>query len=118
MTTTPAASPATRHPLDPDPVRSTKSRAVFALGLMALLTGPAVGGIVPATVAMLLARQARREAYASGGYLTGAAWLRRGERLAWAGMVLAATAVVVATVIGVVQWADGSVGQDFAPGVD
>ncbi|GAB3963825.1 hypothetical protein GCM10027615_05120 [Plantactinospora veratri] len=118
MTTMPTAGPATRHPLDPDPVRSTKSRAVFVLGLVALLTGPMVGGIVPATVAMLLARQARREAYASGGYLTGAAWLRRGERLAWAGLVLAATAVVTATVIGVVRWADGSVGQDFAPGVD
>ena len=45
---------------------------------------------MPATVALLLARQARREAYAVGGYLTGAAWVRRGERLAWAGSALAA----------------------------
>ncbi|MFY1673338.1 hypothetical protein ACN27G_25785 [Plantactinospora sp. WMMB334] len=118
MTTTPVAGPAGRHPLDPDPVRSTKARAVFALGLVALLTGPLVGGVVPATVAMLLARQARREAYASGGYLTGAAWLDRGEWMAWAAVVLAATAAVVVTVIGVVTLADGSVGRDFAPGVD
>ena len=112
------ADRALRHPLDPDAVRATKSRAVFALGLVALLTGPFVGGIVPATVALLLARQARREAYASGGYLTGAAWLRRGERLAWAGIVLVAAALVVATVIGVISLAGSPTGQDFAPGVD
>ncbi|ROT34416.1 hypothetical protein [Micromonospora sp. HM5-17] len=113
-----ASGPALRHPLDPDPVRSTKSRAVFALGLVALLTGPFVGGVVPATVAMLLVRQARREAYASGGYLTGAAWLRCGERLAWAGLVLALTTLVVVTVIGVLNLAEAPTGQDFAPGVD
>jgi hypothetical protein len=112
------AVPAMRHPLDPDPLRSTKSRTVFALGLVAMLTGVFVGGIIPATIALLLARQARREAYASGGYLTGAAWLGRGERLAWVGIVLAATAVVAATVIGVINMADASVGRDFAPGVD
>lgn len=71
--------PLLRHPLDPDPVRSTKARAVFALGLVAALTGVFLGGIVPATVALLLARQARREAYASAGYLTGSALLRRGS---------------------------------------
>lgn len=107
-----------RHPLDPDPVRSSKSRMVFALGLVAMLTGLFVGGIIPATVALSLARQARWDAYASGGYLTGAALIRRGERLAWAGIALAATAVVAATVIGVINLADSSVGQDFAPGVD
>jgi hypothetical protein len=112
------AVPTMRHPLDPDPVRSTKSRTVFALGLAAMLTGLFVGGIVPATVALMLARQARREAYASGGYLTGAAWLRRGEQLAWTGIALAATALVVASVIGVVDLANSSVGRDFAPGVD
>lgn len=112
------AGPALRHPRDPDPVRSTKSRAVFVLGLVALLTGPLVGGIVPATITMLLAREARREAYASGGYLTGAAWLRRGERLAWAGFVLALTTLVALAVIGVLHLADTPVGQDFAPGID
>jgi len=107
-----------RHPLDPEPVRATKSRAVFALGLIALLTGPVVGGLVPATVALLLARDARREAYAAGGFLTGGIWIRRGERLAWAGLVLAATALVVATIIGVFQLANAPAGQDFSPTVD
>jgi hypothetical protein len=107
-----------RHPLDPDPVRSTKSRAVFALGMVALLTGPFVGGLVPATLALVLARQARREAYAARGFLTGGAWLRRGERLAWVGIVLAATALVAAAVIGLLQLAQDPAGQNFDPNID
>ena len=107
-----------RHPLDPDPVRATKARAVFALGLMGALTGLFIGGVVPATVALQLARQARREAYASGGFLTGAAWLRRGESLAWAGLVLVAVSVVVAVVVGVIRLAEAPYGHDFAPNMD
>jgi hypothetical protein len=119
MTVPVTADPSSRrHPLDPDPVRSTKAYAVFALGLVSALTGLFVGGLVPATVAMLLARQARREAYASGGYLTGSLWVRRGERLAWLGVVLAATAVVAALVIGVIRLAGSPAGHDFAPSID
>lgn len=91
---------------------------MFGLGLLAVVTGVVVGGVVPATVALLLARQARREAYASGGYLTGSLWIRRGERLAWIGIMLCVATVVIATVIGILNSA-GSVGvQDFGPGVD
>ncbi|WP_341717658.1 hypothetical protein QQG74_28090 [Micromonospora sp. FIMYZ51] len=107
-----------RHPLDPDPVRATKARAVFALGLMGALTGLFIGGVVPATVALQLSRQARREAYASGGFLTGAAWLRRGESLAWTGLVLAAVTVVAAIVVGVIRLAEVPYGHDFAPNID
>lgn len=114
----PGTVPALRHPLDPDPVRSTKARTVFALGLVALLTGPLVGGLVPATVALTLAGQARREAYASQGFLTGSAWLDRGERLAWTGIVFAAATLVVALIAGVVTFATAPGGQDFAPGVN
>ena len=32
-----------RHPLDPDPVRSSKAVAVLILGVVSLLTGPMVG---------------------------------------------------------------------------
>ncbi|MFC0526494.1 hypothetical protein [Phytohabitans kaempferiae] len=112
---TPAAL---RHPLDPEPVRSTKAGTVFALGLVALLTGPFVGGLVPASIAIVLAGQARREAYQSGGYLTGAAWLRRGERLAWLGVAVATTSLVIAVVIGILDFASSPAGQDFGPGVD
>ena len=122
MTTAPGPVPVAqqglRHPLDPDPARATKARAVFALGLLGALTGLFVGGVVPATVALLLARQARREAYASGGFLTGGAWLRRGERLAWTGLVLAAVSVVAAVVIGVVRLAGAPFGHDYPPNMD
>ncbi|MFC7545021.1 hypothetical protein [Plantactinospora sp. GCM10030261] len=106
-----------RHPLDPDPVRSTKARTVLALGLVAALTGLFVGGVVPATLALVLSRQARRQAYAAGGYLTGGALLRRGERLAWIGILLAITTVVIGLIIGILRFA-GPAGHDFAPTVD
>ncbi|HEX6969258.1 MAG TPA: hypothetical protein VF174_10660 [Micromonosporaceae bacterium] len=119
QTTPPLWQPAAlRHPLDPDPVRSSKARAVFVLGLVAAVTGPCVGGVVPATVAMLLARQARREAVASGGYLTGAALIRRGELLAGIGLLLAASVTVAAVVIGVIRMVGAGVGHDFAPNFD
>jgi (hydroxyamino)benzene mutase len=111
--TLPAAAVPTRHPLDPDPTPSSKARAVFVLGLMAFVTGAFVGGMIPATVALLLARQVRREAYAAGGYLTGSAWVRRGERLAWAGIVLALTTLVVAVIAGLLHVAGSPNGADF-----
>ena len=104
--------------MDPDPEPSTKARAVFALGLVALLTGAFVGGVIPATLALLLARQASRQAYAAGGYLTGSAWIRRGRRLAWAGIVLALTALVVATIAGLLHLAGSPSGSHFAPGTN
>lgn len=73
---------------------------------------------MPSTIALTLARQARREAYASGGFLTGGDRLRRGERLAWTGLVLSAAAVVVALVIGVLRLAGTPFGHDYAPNID
>jgi hydroxylaminobenzene mutase len=108
----------TRHPMDPDPEPSTKARAVFALGLMGLLTGPLVGGVIPATIALLLGRQAARQAYQSQGYLTGSAWIRRGRKLAWAGLVLALTSLVIASIAGLLHLAGTPSGPDFAPGTD
>ena len=99
--------------MDPEPAPSSKARAVFALGVVAFLTGALIGGVIPATIALLLARQVRREAYAAGGYLTGSAWVRRGQRLAWAGIVLALTALVVASIVGLLHLAATPGGQDF-----
>ena len=103
--------------MDPDPEPATKARAVFALGLMGFLLGVFVGGVIPATIALLLARQAARQAYAAGGYLTGSKWIRRGRQLAWAGIVLALATLVVAAIAGLLHLA-GSSGADFAPGTD
>jgi (hydroxyamino)benzene mutase len=107
-----------RHPLDPQPVPSTKARAVVVLGTVAVLTGPVVAGVVPATVGLLLAREARREAYAAGGFLTGGASIRRGEQLAWVALALAVTAVVVAVIIGLLDWAGTPAGQDYNSNVN
>jgi len=108
----------TRHPMDPDPAPSSKARAIFALGLVGFLTGALVGGVIPATVALLMARQAAREAYAAKGYLTGSAWIRRGRRLAWAGLVLAIATLVVAVIAGLLHLAAAPAGTDFSPGTN
>jgi hypothetical protein len=91
---------------------------VLALGIVGMLTGFFLGGLVPATLALLLARQARAERIASAGYLTGARPLRVGVALAWVGIVLAATAVVLASIIGLLHMAESRGGPDFAPNVN
>jgi hypothetical protein len=117
--TVPLASPvAARHPLDPDPVPSTKATAVFVLGVLALLTGPLVGGLVPALVALGLARQARADLVAACGYLTGNDQLRRGEVLAVIGAGLAALMLVVAALAAILAAADGPVPHDFPDTMD
>jgi len=110
--TTSALPAGGRHPLDPDPVRSTRAAAVLALGVAAVVTGPFLGGIVPATVGLTLARQAQSDLAAGRGYLTGGRQVRAGIVLAWVGIALAVTALVVASVIGLFQLA-GAGGQDF-----
>jgi hypothetical protein len=112
----PVAEPSRRHPLDPDPVASTKAGAVLALGVVAVLTGVAVGGLVPATVALVLARQARADMRSAGGFLLGSRRVRVGVALAWTGIVLAATTLVVALVIGLLHFA--GYGRDYAPTVN
>lgn len=107
-----------RHPDDPEPVPATKARAVWLLGVVAVLTGPLLGGVVPGTLALLLAREFRRDAHRAGGFLTGAARVRQGERLAWAGILLAAAAVTVAVIVGMFQLAEGPTGTHFPANVD
>ncbi len=106
-----------RHPLDPDPVRSSKAVAVLALGIAAAVTGPLVGGLVPATLGLVLARQARAEFSASHGFLLGGRRLRLGVRLSWVGVVLAIVSVVVAGIVGLLALA-GPAGKDFAPNLN
>ncbi|MGK5680756.1 hypothetical protein [Actinoplanes sp. URMC 104] len=103
--------------MDPDPGPSSKARAVFALGLVGFLTGAFIGGVIPATIALLVARQAARQAYEAQGFLTGSAWIRRGRRLAWAGIVLALTSLVIASIAGLLHLA-APPGSQFAPGTD
>jgi (hydroxyamino)benzene mutase len=112
-----ALSELPRHPLDPDPVRSSKATAVLALGVVAALTGALVGGLVPAAVALLLAREARGDILAAKGFLVGTRRLRAGVALAWLGIVLAAGALVTASIIGLLHMARPG-GTDFRPTVN
>ena len=96
-----------RHPLDPEPVRSTKAATVLVLGLLAVLTGPVAGGLVPATLGLLLSREARAELAQARGYLTGARQLRAGEVLCWVGLGLGALAVVGTIVALLIAYANG-----------
>jgi hypothetical protein len=115
----PAPPVTVRHPLDPDPARSSKAGAVLALGIMAAVTGFFVGGLIPATLALLMARDSRREMIAARGYLTGGRRLRVGTTLAWVGIVLAATAIVLAAIVGLLHMAGGSGGgRNFGPNVN
>jgi (hydroxyamino)benzene mutase len=115
-TAAPVAQPPRRHPLDPDPVASTKAGAVLALGVAAVLTGLAVGGLVPATIALIMARETRRDLRRAGGYLLGGRRVRTGVVLAWTGVVLAATTLVIAIIIGLLHFA--GYGRDYAPTVN
>ena len=101
-----------RHPQDPDPVRSTKAAAVLALGVAALVTGPVIGGLVPATIGLALAREARGDLIAARGYLTGSRKLRAGRMLALIGLGLAVAALVTATVLLLITMANGAA-HDF-----
>src|SRR5690349_6620540 len=105
MTVLPLAEPPRRHPLDPDPVPSTKAGAILALGVVAALTGIAVGGLIPATLALVMAREVRAELRGAGGFLLGGRRVRVGVALAWAGIVLAATTLVVTVIIGLLHFA-------------
>jgi hypothetical protein len=107
---------ARRHPLDPDPLPASKAGAVLALGVVASITGIFVGGLVPATIALLLAREARQDMRDAGGFLTGGRRIRTGVTLAWVGVVLATVTLVVATIFGLLTLAAGS--HDFAPTVN
>ena len=110
---------AARHPQDPEVVPSTKANAVFALGIVAAVTGAFVGGVLPATIALMLAGQAKDDLRAARGYLSGAQRLRWGVRLAWLGIVLALAALVTAAIIGLLHLAaTRGTGSNFAPGTD
>jgi (hydroxyamino)benzene mutase len=105
-----------RHPQDPEPVRSTKAYAVLVLGAVAAITGFFIGGLIPATVALLLARQARPEMVAARGYLTGGRALRVGVGLSWLGIALAAAAAVILSIVGLLHLSTGT--PRFGPGVN
>jgi hypothetical protein len=115
-TVVPVTQPPRRHPLDPDPVPSSKAGAVLALGIVAALTGVMIGGVVPATVALVLAREVRGDLRTASGFLIGNRRLRTGVRLAWTGIILAMATLVLASIFGLLHFA--AYGRDYAPTVN
>lgn len=107
-----------RHPLDPDPVRSTKALAVLWLGALGLVFSPVVAGVVPAVFALVLGRSTEAEMRASAGFLTGTAPLRLGVRLARAALLVAVAVVVIGVVVALFRSGGGSTGVQYGPDVN
>ena len=90
---------------------------MLGLGVTALLTGVLLGGVIPAILALMLARQSRRDLIAADGFLLGAKRLRTGVRLAWSGIVLALVTLTIGAIAGLLTVARQQ-GVDFAPTVN
>ncbi|GIH04278.1 hypothetical protein Rhe02_23450 [Rhizocola hellebori] len=105
-----------RHPDDPDIAPNSKAAAAFCLGVLGAATGIMLGGLIPATVALVLARQARADIDAGAGWQTGHRQLKWAHRLAWTGIALAFVAISTLVIVRLLQGAVGE--QDFPPTVD
>lgn len=92
-----------RHPLDPDPVPSTKAMAVQWLGILALALSPVLAGVVPAALALLMARETTAQMRASEGFLTGVRALHIGVRLARMALLVVVAVLVVAVVVALLR---------------
>ena len=108
-----------RHPLDPDPVPSTKAVAVQWLGILALVLSPVLAGAVPAALALLMARETTAQMRASEGFLTGVRALHLGVRLARLALLVAVAVVVVGVVIALLRTGGGGAGTvHYGPDVN
>ena len=105
-----------RHPDDPDIAPNSKAAAAVCLGVLGAATGLMLGGLIPATVALLLARQARADIDAGAGWHTGHRQLRWAHRLAWTGITLAFVAISTLVMVRLLQNVGGE--RDFPPTVD
>jgi hypothetical protein len=99
-----------RHPLDPDVRTSTKAGAVLFLGVTSVLMMMCVGGVVPAILAVVIARTARAEIDASHGFLRGEKMLRAGVILSWLAIIVSTIVLVTAVVYALVVF-----GADTGP---
>lgn len=114
-----AVAAAARHPADPEPVPSTKAAAAYALSLVALLTAPFVGGVIPAVMALRMSGQADADIAASDGFLLGAARSRRAAKLARISLGITGTVLLLLVVWLVFKLAiAGPQPQDVDPNVN
>jgi (hydroxyamino)benzene mutase len=106
-----------RHPDDPEPVESTKIVAARMLAGVAVALSPFVGGVVPALIALMLARQAEADIRASEGFLLGASRLPLIRRLAWTAVGIASAVVVAALLVWVITLAREAGGPSYGGAV-
>jgi hydroxylaminobenzene mutase len=106
-----------RHPDDPDPVESTKVVGALTLAVLGVMFSPFVGGVIPAVLALVLARQAEADIRESEGFLLGAGRLGLIRRLAWTALGVAAAVVVVLLLVWVVALARSAGESSFEGGV-
>jgi hydroxylaminobenzene mutase len=114
----PGAGPAPWGYLAPVAARPRPSSAAgwsLALGIVGALTAPLLGGIVPGTLAVVLAAAARREIVESEGWLTGTGRLAAGRVLGWIAIWVAITMAVAMLTQWLVGLGDAAV-QPTYPG--
>ncbi|GAA2292457.1 hypothetical protein GCM10009853_055400 [Glycomyces scopariae] len=97
-----------RHPDDPEPVESTKVVAARMLAGVGAALSVFVGGVIPAVIALMLARQAEADIRASEGFLLGASRLPAIRRTAWTAIGIAGAVAVAALLLWVLAMARAS----------
>jgi hydroxylaminobenzene mutase len=106
------------HPLDPEPVTSTKASAALVLSILALLLTLCGGGWVPGLAALVLIPPAREEITASAGYLTGSGALRAAKVMSWIAVGLSAVLVVGLAVWWLLGWGTADPLPDYGDTVN
>lgn len=106
-----------RHPDDPEPVESTKIVAARLLAVLGVFLSPFVGGVIPALIALMLARQAEADIHASEGFLLGASRLPQIRRLSWIAIWIATGVVVAALLVWIIALARTAGGATYGGGV-
>jgi len=94
----------------------TKAVAALCLGVLAAATGWALGGAVPATIALVLAREASREIAEGQGWRVGTRCVTWARRFAWIGLGLATVSLVLLVLLR--WWQPGAPPRDFPSTVD
>jgi hypothetical protein len=94
-------------------VESTKIVAARLLAAVGIALAPFVGGVIPALIALQLARQGEADIRASEGYLLGASRLPLVRRLSWIAIGIATAVVVAALLVWVVSLARAAGGPAY-----
>lgn len=106
-----------RHVDDPDPVLDSKAAAAVCLAVLGCATGILIGGAIPATLALVLARQASAELETGRGWRLGERHVLWARRLAWTALGLAGLSIAVVLAVHLLQDA-GVTDRDYPPTVD